>query len=189
MALPGGTARLSVSRTSDRDLKDRQVIVTLDGLPFATLLYGQRAARPISAGSHTLRVNNTVVWKTVAFEAVGGEAAAESEGFFEQCGRGLELAARPGDGADVGEAGGEREAFGREAPAEVERASEPFVGFLEIPFAPGDGTAPVPAVRLAEATGAEGAPGGEGVGSELAGFGIEAAIGKRSDAAGPQLVL
>ena len=73
MALPGGTARLSVSRTSDRDLKDRQVIVTLDGLPFATLLYGQRAARPISAGSHTLRVNNTLVWKTVAFEAVGCE--------------------------------------------------------------------------------------------------------------------
>jgi hypothetical protein len=68
----GGT-RLTVSRTSEADLKDRQVIVTVDGRPFATLLFGQQATRPIDPGAHTLRANNTLVWKTVAFDAAEGE--------------------------------------------------------------------------------------------------------------------
>lgn len=68
-----GSATLTVVRTSDDDLKDRQVILTVDGRPFATLLFGQQATRSLVPGSHTLRANNTLVWKTVPFEAAEGE--------------------------------------------------------------------------------------------------------------------
>lgn len=70
------SASLTVTRNSDTDVQERQVIVSLDGEPFATLLYGGSATRAIAPGPHTLRFNNTLVWKTVAFEAAPGEAVA-----------------------------------------------------------------------------------------------------------------
>ena len=66
-------ASLTVTRRSADDVRERQVIVTLDGEPFATLLYGASVIRPIAAGAHYLRANNTLVWKTVEFEAGPGE--------------------------------------------------------------------------------------------------------------------
>lgn len=75
MPPPDGLAdtTLTVLRTSEEDLKDRQVIITVDGQAFATLLFGQQATRPLRPGSHTLRANNTLVWKTVPFEAAEGD--------------------------------------------------------------------------------------------------------------------
>lgn len=69
------TALLTVSRTSPEDVRERQVILTLDGQPFATLLYGQTASRPVAPGPHRLRANNTLVWKTVDLELAPGESA------------------------------------------------------------------------------------------------------------------
>lgn len=65
--------RLTVSRTSTADVQQRQVIVKLDGEPFAVLLYGQTAQRVIEPGSHRLRFDNTWVKKTVEFRAAEGE--------------------------------------------------------------------------------------------------------------------
>ena len=65
-------ARLTVHRTSAEDAKQRQVILSLDGQRLATLLFGQRVTREIAPGWHRLRANNTLVWKTVVFEAVPG---------------------------------------------------------------------------------------------------------------------
>ena len=65
--------RLTIHRTSPQDAKDRQIIMSLDGRKVATLLYGQTFTCEILPGEHTLRANNTLVWKTVAFEAAPGE--------------------------------------------------------------------------------------------------------------------
>jgi len=67
------TAVVTVERRDPADVRIRQVVVTLDGEPFATLLFGETATRPISPGPHRLRVHNTLVWKNVTFDAAAGE--------------------------------------------------------------------------------------------------------------------
>ena len=49
------------------------MIFSLDGEHIGTLLYGQSFTRDIAPGAHTLRANNTLVWKTVTFAAGPGE--------------------------------------------------------------------------------------------------------------------
>lgn len=66
-------ATLTVSRTHPADVRQRQVYVSLDGEPVATLLYGQSVERSIAPGEHTLRFNNTLVWKTVRFDVASSE--------------------------------------------------------------------------------------------------------------------
>jgi hypothetical protein len=65
--------RLTVSRNSSTDVQQRQVIIKLDGEPFAILLYGQTVTREIPPGSHRLRFDNTWVKKSVEFKAADGE--------------------------------------------------------------------------------------------------------------------
>ena len=69
----GLPARLTLRRRSPRDAQQRQVVATVDGEPFATLLFGEAASREIPPGPHRLRVHNTLVWKTVEFRARPGE--------------------------------------------------------------------------------------------------------------------
>jgi hypothetical protein len=66
-------ARLTVHRSSSEDARQRQVIMSLDGEQIATLLYGQHTTRQIPAGHHRLRANNTLVWKTIEFDAAPGD--------------------------------------------------------------------------------------------------------------------
>src|SRR3954471_22231558 len=66
-------ARWPVERTGAEDGRTRQVVVSLDGEPLATLLFGERASRAIAAGHHRLRAHNTLVWKTVEFDAATNE--------------------------------------------------------------------------------------------------------------------
>jgi hypothetical protein len=66
-------SHLTVSRTFSADVQQRQVIVKLDGEPFAILLYGQTVTREIPSGPHRLRFDNTWVKKTVEFKADDGE--------------------------------------------------------------------------------------------------------------------
>lgn len=70
---PAAAARLTVERTSPDDVGTRQVVMTLDGDQFATLLVGGRASKEIAPGRHRLRAHNTLVWKTIEFEAKPGE--------------------------------------------------------------------------------------------------------------------
>ena len=67
------TGFLTVTRTSPADVQQRQVIVKLDGEPFAVLLYGESTTRAIEPGSHQLRFDNTWVKKTIEFRVVEGE--------------------------------------------------------------------------------------------------------------------
>jgi hypothetical protein len=69
----GESAVLTVERRDPADVRIRQVVVALDGEPFATLLFGGSAEREVRSGAHRLRVHNTLVWKNVSFEAAPGE--------------------------------------------------------------------------------------------------------------------
>jgi hypothetical protein len=66
-------AQLTVSRTADDDLQDRQVYLYLDGEDWATIYYGQTITREIRPGRHVLKANNTLVRKSVEFDARPGE--------------------------------------------------------------------------------------------------------------------
>jgi hypothetical protein len=66
-------ARLVVTRTSERDVKYRQIFVSLDGTSLGDLLYGKSISREIAPGPHYIRVHNTLFWKTIDFEARAGE--------------------------------------------------------------------------------------------------------------------
>jgi hypothetical protein len=67
--------RLTIHRTSAEDVKERQVIFSLDGDRIAELLHGQTFTCEIAPGPHRLRANNTLVWKTVDFLAPAGTHA------------------------------------------------------------------------------------------------------------------
>ena len=64
--------RLTIHRTSPEDVRDRQVIMSLDGNRLTQLFYGQTFTCDIEPGPHRLRANNTLVWKTVPFIAPAG---------------------------------------------------------------------------------------------------------------------
>jgi len=66
-------ARLSIARTAPDDLKQRQVIIQLDGEWIADLLYDHSITRAIQAGHHHLRVDNTWNKKKIEFDAAPGE--------------------------------------------------------------------------------------------------------------------
>ena len=64
---------MTVERTGADDVRTRQVVVSVDGDRMATLLFGERTSRDIGPGHHRLRAHNTLVWKTVEFDAAPGE--------------------------------------------------------------------------------------------------------------------
>jgi hypothetical protein len=66
-------SQLTVTRASEADVKQRQVILKLDGEPFAVLLFGESVTRQIEPGSHRLRFDNTWAKKTVEFKVDEGE--------------------------------------------------------------------------------------------------------------------
>jgi hypothetical protein len=49
-------------------------VIYLDGQRLGEILFGQFLTHEIAPGSHRLRVSNTLVWKTVSFDAKPGEA-------------------------------------------------------------------------------------------------------------------
>ena len=68
-------ARVTVSRVSAEDAQERQVVVSLDGKPLATLMFGDEVTREIEPGPHRLRAHNTLVWKTINFDVEAGATA------------------------------------------------------------------------------------------------------------------
>lgn len=66
-------ARLLVTRSSERDVRNRQIFVSLDGKGVGDILFGEKIDRPMSPGHHVLRVHNTLFWKTFEFDAAPGE--------------------------------------------------------------------------------------------------------------------
>lgn len=71
--MTSAAARLTIERRSPADVQTRQVIVSVDGEHVATLMFGDTYTAELPAGHHTVRFNNTLVWKTIEFEAQPGE--------------------------------------------------------------------------------------------------------------------
>lgn len=69
------TAILTVSRKSPKDVRVRQIYVSVDGRSVAELMYGQSFTVEIAPGAHRLRANNTLVWKTIDCDLEAGEHA------------------------------------------------------------------------------------------------------------------
>jgi hypothetical protein len=66
-------ARLLITRTTDRDVKNRQIFASLDGKGIGDILFKEQISREIEPGPHRLRIHNTLFWKTIDFEAAPGE--------------------------------------------------------------------------------------------------------------------
>jgi hypothetical protein len=75
-------ASVTVTRTSESDFKSRQLIVWIDGLRVATLLWGDSITTELQPGPHRVCVSNTLVWKTIDFVLQPGEQV-----FFEAINR------------------------------------------------------------------------------------------------------
>jgi hypothetical protein len=75
-------ASVTTTRTSPADLKTRQLIVWLDGVRVATLLWGDSVTCDLEPGPHRLRVSNTLFRKTIDFTVRPGEQV-----FFEAINR------------------------------------------------------------------------------------------------------
>jgi hypothetical protein len=68
-------SRVTVSRTSPDDIKQRQIIVKLDGKRLGELMPGDEISRELEPGRHRLQVDNTWNWKNVDFTVAPGEHA------------------------------------------------------------------------------------------------------------------
>ena len=68
-------ARIIVTRRDADDVRDRQIVVSMDGTELATLLFGQQATREVPAGPHRLRAHNTLFWKNLEVDLQPGEEA------------------------------------------------------------------------------------------------------------------
>jgi hypothetical protein len=69
------TATITVTRKAPQDVQVRQIYISLDGRSVAELLYGESFSTSVPAGSHRLRANNTLVWKTLECNLQPGEHA------------------------------------------------------------------------------------------------------------------
>jgi hypothetical protein len=65
-------ATVTVTRTDPADVQQRQLVVYIDGKRLGEILFGESLTHEVLPGPHRLRVSNTLVWKTIAFEAKPG---------------------------------------------------------------------------------------------------------------------
>jgi hypothetical protein len=70
---PSSPARVTVSRTDQRDVQQRQIYARIDGSPQRTLMFGDSFTVEVEPGEHRLKTNNTLYWKTVPFTVEAGE--------------------------------------------------------------------------------------------------------------------
>jgi hypothetical protein len=75
-------ASVTITRTSESDIKLRQLIVWVDGRRLGELLWGDSITCELEPGPHRVRVSNTLVWKTAEFTIGPGEQV-----FFETVNR------------------------------------------------------------------------------------------------------
>jgi hypothetical protein len=67
--LPG---RVIIRRHDESDVRQRQVVVRIDGGENVQLMFGESSAHDVVPGPHHLHANNTLVWKKVAFTVAPG---------------------------------------------------------------------------------------------------------------------
>jgi len=73
--MPDEFAQITVTRTDSDDVRDRQIVISIDGEPLGTLLFGQEVTRQVTAGAHRLKAHNTLFWKNLQADLRPGEHA------------------------------------------------------------------------------------------------------------------
>lgn len=68
-------ARITVVRRHPTDVRDRQIIVSVDGERLGTLLFGDTATAEVEPGPHRVRAHNTLFWRTLDVDLRPGEHA------------------------------------------------------------------------------------------------------------------
>ena len=68
-------SKIIIIRASPEDVRQRQVIVKVDGEWTGDLMYGEKLTRTVAPGKHTLNFNNTWNRKTVEVNLAPGEEA------------------------------------------------------------------------------------------------------------------
>jgi hypothetical protein len=72
-ALTEEQGMITIRRKSPDDVQQRQIIVKVDGESVGELFYGDTISIPVTAGHHSLRVDNTWNWKTVELDVAAGD--------------------------------------------------------------------------------------------------------------------
>ena|SRR5690349_12434921 len=68
-------SKITIIRASPDDVRQRQVIIKLDGEWTGDLMYGEKLTRSVAPGRHTLHFNNTWNRKTIQVNLAPGEHA------------------------------------------------------------------------------------------------------------------
>ena len=76
------SAKISVSRTSPKDIKIRGLEVLLDNKTIKDLQFGETFEHEVTPGKHTLKVNNTLYNKSVDFDVQAGQTAKFNAGNY-----------------------------------------------------------------------------------------------------------
>lgn len=66
-------AQITVARTSDDDVQQRQIVVKVDGERIGELMFGETITIPVRAGRHELLVDNTWNRRKVEVDVAAGE--------------------------------------------------------------------------------------------------------------------
>jgi len=66
-------ARITITRRHPDDVRQRQIVASIDGAPLGTLLYGDTVTRDITPGRRRLRVHNTLFWTTRELNLAPGD--------------------------------------------------------------------------------------------------------------------
>lgn len=82
-------ARVTVSRTLERDMGIREVRIWLDDVLIATLKHKQSVTLDVVPGQHMVRAHNTLVGKSIDFELQPGEHARFTTSNRSGCGTAL----------------------------------------------------------------------------------------------------
>jgi len=75
MAPEPSRARVTITRKDAGDVRDRQIVVSVDGEKLGTLLFGEEASREIAPGPHRVKAHNTLFWKNLDVDLQPGEHA------------------------------------------------------------------------------------------------------------------
>jgi hypothetical protein len=68
-------ARVTITRREADDVRDRQVVVSMDGEALGTLLFGHEVTKEVTPGPHRLKAHNTLFWRNVEVDLRPGEHA------------------------------------------------------------------------------------------------------------------
>lgn len=68
-------AKITIERVHPDDVRDRQIVVSVDGEHAGTLMFGKTLSLDVAPGPHKLKAHNTLFWKNLEVDLAPGEHA------------------------------------------------------------------------------------------------------------------